>query len=71
MKSLFADRLTCALNLTLVEGEVGEGQRIPAPSINKQGRCHVIFSNVFLSFIIVVLLESSEQMFMRQRNAGV
>ena len=25
MKTLFADRLTCALNLTLVEGEVGRG----------------------------------------------
>ena len=29
MKNLFADRLKCALNLRLVEGEVGEGQRIP------------------------------------------
>jgi len=25
MKNVFADQLTCALNLTLVEGEVGEG----------------------------------------------
>ena len=45
MKNLFAD----LLNLTQVEGEVGEGQRIPASSINKQGRCRVIFSNVFFS----------------------
>ena len=51
MKNLFADRLTCALNLTLVEGEVGEGQRIPASSINKQGRCRVIFSNVFFHLL--------------------
>ena len=50
MKNLFADRLTCALNLTLVEGEAGEGQRIPATSINKQGRC-VIFSNVFFHLL--------------------
>ena len=52
MKNLFADRLTCALNLTLVEGEAGEGQRSPASSVNKQGRCRVILSNVFSSFIM-------------------
>ena len=48
MKNLFADRLVCALNLTLVEGEVGEGQRIPASSINKQ---MFIFSNVFFHLL--------------------
>jgi len=51
MKNVFADQLTCALNLTLVEGEVGEGQRIPASSINKQGRRRVIFSNVFFHLL--------------------
>ena len=68
MKNLFADRLTCALNLTLVEGEVGEGQRSPASSINKQGRCRVIFSNVFSYIIMKRAPKPSGAAFRKQRE---